>query len=187
MEITRRAAALALASGLVGIVRGQESETISKRRPVTEAESGDQPVIRVDVNLVNLFCTVRRHNGKLVPNLTQDDFRVFEDGQEQNVTAFSRETDLPVKLGMLVDISGSQRNLIGTERDAASAFFSNVMRRQDEAFLLAFGHDTDLVQDFTSSVPKLQAALDTLQGDMRAGGTGQPAYRLAACQERLAA
>jgi VWFA-related protein len=71
---------------------------------------------------------------------------------------------------MLVDISGSQRNLIGIERDAASAFFSNVMRKQDEAFLLAFGRDTDLVQDFTNSVPKLQAALGTLQDDAPGGG-----------------
>ncbi|HME08600.1 MAG TPA: VWA domain-containing protein [Bryobacteraceae bacterium] len=172
MEITRRAAAAVLASGFIGALRGQDSETIAKRRPAGASDSGvaDQPVIRVDVDLVNLFCTVRRHNGKLVANLTQDDFRVFEDGHEQNVTAFSRETDLPVKLGMLVDISGSQRNLIGTERDAASAFFSNVMRHQDEALLLAFGRDTDLVQDFTSSVPKLQSALSTLHGDMQGGG-----------------
>ncbi len=175
MEITRRAAAAVLASGFIGALRGQESETISKRRPASGSDSGtaDQPVIRVDVDLVNLFCTVRRHNGKLVANLTQDDFRVFEDGKEQNVTAFSRETDLPVKLGMLVDISGSQRNLIGTERDAASAFFSNVMRHQDEAFLLAFGRDTDLLQDFTNSVHKLQSALDALHGDMQGGGGGQ--------------
>ena len=109
MEITRRAAAAVLASGFIGALRGQDSETIAKRRPAAASDSGvaDQPVIRVDVDLVNLFCTVRRHNGKLVANLTQDDFRVFEDGHEQNVTAFSRETDLPVKLGMLVDISGS--------------------------------------------------------------------------------
>jgi VWFA-related protein len=174
MDISRRAAAMALASGLIRMVRAQESETVSKRRPASDNPAdGDQPVIRVDVDLVNLFCSVRRHNGKLVSNLTQDDFRVFEDGREQIVTAFSRETDLPVKLGMMVDISGSQRNLIGAERDAASAFFSNVMRKQDEAFLLSFGRDTDLLQDYTNSVPKLQAALNGLGGDMPAGG-GRP-------------
>jgi VWFA-related protein len=173
MDVTRRAAIAALTSGWISIARAQDSETVSKRRPAWE-DAGEQPVIRVDVNLVNLFCTVRKHKGDLVTNLTQDDFRVFEDGQEQTVTAFSRETDLPVMLGMLVDISGSQRNLIGTERDAASAFFSNVMRKQDEAFLITFGHDTDLLQDYTSSVPKLQSALNNLQGDVaRVAGTGQ--------------
>ena len=81
---------------------------------------------------------------------------VFEDGKQQTIAHFSRDQNLPLELGMLVDISASQANLIDTEKEAGSAFFRNVIRRKDEAFLLSFGHDTVLVQDFTNSVPKLK-------------------------------
>ncbi len=141
-------------------------------------EQDASPVIRVDVDLVNVVFSVRKaSNGELVPNLTKDDFLLFEDGKAQSIAHFSREVDLPFELGMLVDVSRSQTNLIDTEREAGSAFFSNVIRPHDEAFLLAFGKDTLLVQDFTSSVPKLRAGLDSLKVDAptemsRRGGYG---------------
>jgi VWFA-related protein len=135
-------------------------------------------VIRVNVDLVNFVFSVRNEkSGELVPNLTKDDFLVFEDGKPQEIANFSRENNLPFDLGMLIDVSKSQTNLIETERQAGASFFSSVIRPQDEAFLLAFGVDTTLVQDFTSSVPKLKAALDSIKvdpmpGSRRGGGGG---------------
>jgi len=124
------------------------------------------PVIRVDVDLVNILFTVhKKHGGELVPNLTKDDFTIFEDGKQQTIEHFSRDTDLPLTLGLLVDVSASQMNLIEIERDAASAFFGSVIRPKDEAFLITFGKDTELLQDYTSSPRLLRAALRQMRGD----------------------
>ncbi len=132
--MTRRDCALALAALLGGRV-------LNARQQDNTQNPGEQPpVIRVDVDLVNILYTVhQKHGGQLVPNLTKDDFTVFEDGKEQTISQFSRETDLPLTLGLLVDVSASQTNLIEIERQAASAFFSDVIRPKDEAFLISFG------------------------------------------------
>jgi VWFA-related protein len=158
--MTRRDCALALAA-LVGARSATARQQDNKQQPGEEP-----PVIRVDVDLVNILFTVRqKHGGQLVPNLNKEDFSIFEDGNEQTISRFSRETDLPLTLGLLVDVSASQTNLIEIERQAASAFFQNVIRPKDEAFLIAFGKDTELLQDYTSSARLLKAALRDLKGD----------------------
>jgi len=125
-----------------------------------------QPTIKVNVELVNVFCTVRaKHGGQLIPNLNKDDFKIFEEGQQQTISHFSRESDLPLTLGLLIDISASQERLVDIEREAASAFFSSVIRPKDEAFLISFGKSTDLLQDYTNSPRLLTAALRDLRGD----------------------
>jgi VWFA-related protein len=107
-----------------------------------------EPAIRVNVDLVNILFAVRsKHGGQLIPNLTKDDFKIYEDGKQQTIQRFSRDTDLPLTLGLLIDISASQERLIDIERQAASAFFSSVIRPKDEAFLISFGKSTDLLQD----------------------------------------
>jgi VWFA-related protein len=108
---------------------------------------------------------VRTKKGQLVPDLEKNDFEIYEDGKKQEISRFAKETDLPVTLGLLIDISGSQGRLIDIERDAASAFFSSVIRPKDEAFLISFGKSTDLLQDFTSSPRLLQAGLKDLRVD----------------------
>ena len=87
----------------------------------------DEP-IRVDVNLVSVLASVRSKNGALISNLTKDDFKIYEDGKEQQIKNFTRETDLPLTIGLLVDTSASQERLIDTEQRAASQFFSKVLR-----------------------------------------------------------
>jgi VWFA-related protein len=134
--------------------------------------SGSSNVIRVDVDLVNILFTVRKKKGgALVPNLSKDNFNLYEDGKEQTISRFTRESELPLTLGLLVDVSASQVNLIEIERHAASTFFGNVIRPKDEAFLIAFGKDTELLQDLTGSPRALKAALRELQGDS-SGGPG---------------
>src|SRR5581483_8286247 len=103
-----------------------------------QAAPNPQSTIRVNVDLVNILFTVKaKKGGQLIPNLEKSDFTVYEDGKVQTIQRFSRETDLPLTLGLLIDISASQERLIDIERQAASAFFSNVIRQKDEAFLIS--------------------------------------------------
>lgn len=119
--------------------------------------------IKVNVNLVNILCTVRNKSNGLVGNLEKRDFTIFEDGKQQEIKDFSRETDVPLTIGLLVDTSESQDRLIEVERRAASEFFSKVLRPKDQAFLIQFGATADLLQDDTSSARLLQRGLDQLR------------------------
>jgi VWFA-related protein len=129
------------------------------------APPDDQPVIRVDVDLVNILFSVRTKKGQLISNLTKEEFELYEDGKKQEIQRFSRETDIPLTLGLLIDISASQENLIDIERSAASSFFASVIRPKDEAFLISFGKSTDLLQDYTNSPRLLMAGLKDLHAD----------------------
>ncbi|MGD0617778.1 MAG: VWA domain-containing protein [Bryobacteraceae bacterium] len=124
-------------------------------------EQAEAP-IHVEVNVVNVFFTVRDKQGGLVGNLTKDDFTIFEDGKQQTVRYFTRETDLPFTMGLLIDVSPSQENLVDIEKDAASQFFGSVLRPKDMAFLISFGGDADLLQDYTNSPKLLRAGLNGL-------------------------
>jgi len=135
----------------------------AQEKPQKPAEEAPPPAIQVEVNLVNILATVHNKGGGLVGNLTKDDFSLSEDGQTQEIKYFTRETDLPLTIGLLVDVSSSQRNLIGIEREAAYQFFSQVLRKKDMAFLISFGEDAELLQDFTGSARLLQAGLQRLQ------------------------
>lgn len=121
------------------------------------------PSIKVDVDVVSLLCSVRDKKGALIADLTKDDFEVFEDGTKQEIRYFNRETDLPLTIGLLVDVSISQEGLISAERRAASQFFSQVLGKKDVAFLISFGSEAELLQDFTNSQKLLRAALDGLR------------------------
>jgi len=126
--------------------------------------------IKVEVEVVNILCSVRDRRGGLLGNLTRDDFLVSEEGRPQQIKYFTRQTDLPLTLGLLVDVSRSQERLIRIEREAAAQFFSSVLRPKDLAFLISFGSDAELMQDLTGSPRLLRAALDDLRVRSDAGG-----------------
>jgi len=138
----------------------------------------------VEVKVVNVLTTVRDKHGKLINNLSQDDFVLDEDGRQQSIKYFSRETDLPLTLGLLVDTSLSQRRVLEQERSASGSFVDKVLREdKDKAFLIHFDHEVELLQDLTSSREKLQAGLRLLQmsasdqdrsGGYPGGGGGYP-------------
>ena len=132
-----------------------------------------EQVIKVDVDLVNILFNVKTKKGALIPNLEKGDFKLREDGKEQSIKSFSRETDLPLTLGLLIDISASQERLIDIEREAASQFFSSVIRPKDQAFLISFGKETELLQDFTNSPRQLISGLKDLRGDGQAPTIGR--------------
>src|SRR6266542_4066751 len=128
------------------------------------------PSIKVDVDVVNVLCSVRNKAGGLVGNLSKDDFTLLEDGKPQTIKYFARETDIPLTIGLLIDISGSQARLIEDERRAAYEFFSQVLRKKDMAFLISFGPECELLQDFTNSPRLLQSALEGLHVSSAVGG-----------------
>ena len=127
-----------------------------------------------DVKVVNVLVTVRDKQGKIVRNLTKDDFTVTEDGRTQSIKYFAQQSDLPLTLGLLVDTSMSQRRLIDTERDASYTFFEQVLREEkDMAFVIHFDREVELLQDLTMSRKQLQKALDLLKTPNNGGGGRQ--------------
>jgi VWFA-related protein len=116
----------------------------------------------VDVDVVNVLCTVHDKRGALVTDLGKEDFEIREDGRKQDIRYFTRETDLPLTVAMLVDVSGSVRSVLADEREAAGAFFDTVLRPTDRALLLGFSSTLVLWQDFTSSSQRLRNALAQL-------------------------
>ncbi len=141
-------------------------------KPPQQPIDADLPTIKVDVNLVNVLFSVRDKKGTLIPGLTKDDVHVLEDGKEQQIHVFTKESDLPLTIGLLVDVSRSQENLIEIERRAALQFFRQVLRHKDLAFLISFGSEAELVQDYTNSTKLLDAGLNQLRVDAPVGGFG---------------
>lgn len=134
-----------------------------QQKPRQPAENQEEPTFKLDVDLVNILFSVRNKQGRLIPDLSRDDFTVTEEGKSEPIKYFARETNLPLTLGLLVDVSRSQENLIGEEKRAAADFFAKVLKDKDEAFLISFGTDSELLQDFTNSPKLLRAGLDQLQ------------------------
>ncbi len=132
----------------------------------------DAPTIKVDVDLVNILFNVRSKHGGLVGSLEKGDFTLFEDSKQQDIEYFTREADLPLTIGLLIDVSRSQENLIGIEQNAASQFFGSVIRPKDLAFLISFGSDAELLQDYTNSPKLLKAGLEGLKVNASSGGGG---------------
>jgi VWFA-related protein len=143
----------------------------------TTQDEQDQPLetLRVNVNVVSLYFNVKDKHGRLIPELTKDDFNIFEDGKPQTVKYFSKETDQPLTLGMLIDTSGSQQMVLGIEQSVGAQFLEQVLRPKDMAFLMNFDVNVELVQDFTNSGQQLRKALNEVKINRGGGGaTGIP-------------
>jgi len=126
--------------------------------------------IRVQVNQVNIFATVRDKHKAIVTNLKQDDFEVYEDGQPQEISYFSADTNLPLTIGLLIDTSGSETYMLSAEKDAGSRFLSRVMRKGDLAMVMSFDLDVDLLADFTEDRSVLNRAIN--RAEINTGGGG---------------
>jgi VWFA-related protein len=145
--------------------------------PASEPNQDDQqPVatLKVQVNLVSLYFTVHDKHGALIPHLTKDDFTVLEDKAPQKIKNFTAETDQPLTLGILLDTSGSQQNVLPLEQQAGAAFLSRVLRSKDEAFLISFDVNIDLLADYTNNAHTLAHAMDQAQINTGVGGGGMP-------------
>ncbi|HEY2545636.1 MAG TPA: VWA domain-containing protein, partial [Candidatus Acidoferrum sp.] len=142
-------------------------------QPELKRPQETQPKIAVEVKTVSVLATVRDKKGKIISNLTKDDFQLDEDGRPQTINYFAHESDLPLRLGLLVDTSLSQRRVLDQERSASYSFLDHLLRpAKDLAFVIHFDHEVELLQEFTPERPKLQAALQALQTPQFSGGGG---------------
>src|SRR5215467_8144453 len=126
-------------------------------------QTGDQnpsETLKVNVNVVQLFFNVKDKHGALIPNLGKDDFAIAEDGKPQAIKYFTAETNLPLTIGIMIDSSGSQRNVIDMEKEVGGAFLRQILSDKDEAFVISFDITVDLLQDFTRDTKRLQGALN---------------------------
>ncbi len=150
--------------------------------PVSTAPAqatGETPAatFKVNVNLVDVFFTVRDKDGRPVPHLTREDCTVSEDQAPQKLKSFAAETDQPLTLGILLDTSGSQYRVLAKEQEAGSWFLAQVLKPKDEAFLLSFDVNVDLLQDITGDLHLLtggmnKAEINTAGGNGAAGTPG---------------
>ncbi len=126
------------------------------------AVSAQKPDIRVDVGAVNVTCEVTDRHGAPVKNLTAADFELRDNGRLQAVDHLWQEDDLPLTIGLIVDISGSQSAFIQSHRDAVTQFLRQVMRPQDRTFIVTVGPEAKLLADVTSSVDDLRKRIELI-------------------------
>ena len=168
---------LLLVPSLRAPLRAQDG-VVNTPPPATDAPQDDQApeksdtVIKSRSNLVQLFFNVKDKHGALIPGLLKDDFQVLEDGKPQTIKFFSAESNQPLTLGILVDTSGSQENVLGMEKEAGALFLNRILRDTDQAFLINFDINVELGQDFTNSKKLLKAALDKTKINTGAGSCG---------------
>ena len=141
---------------------GQQPVAPSQKPGGQQSDDSQEPTetLKVNVNVVQLFFNVKDKHGALIPNLTKADFEVNEDGKPQTIKYFTAETNLPLTLGIMIDASGSQRNVIDMEKEVGGAFLHQILTDKDEAFVISFDITVDLLQDFTRDLHRLQAALN---------------------------
>ena len=142
----------------------------------------EQTTLRIDVNLVNVLCTVQTKQGQFVTDLNRQDFRIEEDGAHQSITHFAKEVALPLTLGILIDTSPSVQDILTLEQQAAIVFLRTVLKKNDLAMIINFDRSVSLLQDFTNSMSMLEKAVYWLA---IGGGTSLHDAVFLACDEKL--
>ena len=165
---------LTLPLGSISYAQTSDGADAPPPRSSDTQDSKDQneptETLKVSVNVVQLFFNVKDKRGALIPNLTKNDFQVFEDGKPQTIKYFTPESNLPLTLGILIDSSGSQVNVLDMEKQVGGAFLSQIITDKDLAFVIDFNVNADLLQDFTSSVHLLKVALNSARINTGGGG-----------------
>jgi Ca-activated chloride channel homolog len=172
------------AASTIAVAGSVSTVAIASRSEVED--NADQPILTITkrVDEVNvLFIATDRH-GKFVRNLNQNDFSILDDHKPvETILNFRRETDLPIELGLLMDVSGSVQGRFGFEKEAATGFLRHVIRPgYDRAFVVGFNKDSHITQDFTDKVPLLAAGVQRLSNG---GGTAIYDAIYKACKEKL--
>jgi Ca-activated chloride channel homolog len=152
-------------------------------KPAPAPPPDDTSRIVLEVNRVNLLFTVTDKKGRFITDLTKGDFEVFENKKQQNIMQFTAESDLPLRLAILVDTSNSIRDRFRFQQEAASEFIRVALRpEQDKAMIVSFDSSTELVADLTGNLQQLEKAIQ----DLRPGG-GTSLYDAVffACRDKL--
>ncbi|HTP86976.1 MAG TPA: VWA domain-containing protein [Bryobacteraceae bacterium] len=157
---------------------------LGAQEPAPKPEPADDASrIILDVNRVNLLFTVTDKKGRFITDLTKNDFEVFENKKEQSIIQFTAESDLPLRLAILMDTSNSIRDRFHFQQEAASDFIRLALRPElDKAMVVSFDSSTELVADLTSDTQQLQKAIDDLRPG---GGTALYDAIFFACRDKL--
>ncbi|MGC2060651.1 MAG: VWA domain-containing protein, partial [Candidatus Sulfotelmatobacter sp.] len=175
--LPRLASALVFFLAVSGAVVAQSSNsTPSNSSDAQQSPEKSDETLKVNVNVVGVFFNVKDKHGMLIPNQTKDDFQLFEDGKPQTIKYFAADSNLPLTLGILIDSSGSQVRVLDMEKEVGGAFLRQILTDKDEAFVIDFNVESELVQDYTRDVHRLQAALNKvkIQSGVVSGGSGIP-------------
>jgi VWFA-related protein len=164
------ALAVVVAAGLVLGSSLHASSARPSQAPAPTQDAAQGPVIRSQVNLVNIFATVRDHSKRIVTDLKQQDFKIQEDGQDQQIAFFSREVTLPITLALLLDTSGSEQFMLGAIQQMGGSFLGRVLRKGDEALVMSFDTDVDLLSDWTDDRGILDRAIRKTRINAPMGG-----------------
>jgi VWFA-related protein len=155
-----------------------QSQTASQPQAPAPSQDQEKPKVTLQVKTVSVLASVRDKKGKIVSNLTQGDFSIDEDGRPQSINYFAKESDAPLRLGLLIDTSLSQRNVLDQERDASYTFLDKLLRvDKDLAFIIKFDREVELLRDFTADRNKLQVALHDVQSPSMGQGGGNRGNR----------
>ena len=168
---------LGLSLGIAAQAQNNSAQDQSKpqsgdQQQAQPQSNNDEPLqtFKAEVNVVNLFFNVKDKHGMLIPNLTKDDFQVFEDGKQQTIKYFSAESNQPLTLGIMIDTSASQTRVLEIEQESCAEFLHSVLHDKDLAFVINFDVDVDLDQDFTNNVRDLTRSLNKMQINAGMGG-----------------
>ena len=173
-------------------IRAQQAPASSKQQPAPPSPppppgqqanpQAGQTFVK-EVNLVDVLFTVLNRRNKLVADLEESDFKVFDEGKPQEIRYFSKQTDLPLRIGMLLDTSNSIRERIKFEQDASVSFLFSVLRHnKDQAFVMTFDDEPQILQSFTSDAGALR---DQIMGTRAGGGTAIYDAVYQACSTQL--
>ncbi|HEX4577054.1 MAG TPA: VWA domain-containing protein [Edaphobacter sp.] len=166
------AAVVIFALGLPAL-HAQEAPSPGGPPPASKAEAqpvdiGNVETLKVNVNLVNVYFSVRDKNG-YITNLHKDDCSIYEDKAPQKTKNFTQEKNLPLTIGILLDTSGSQMNVLPMEQMSGAEFLKDVLTPKDEAFLISFDINVNLLADYTNSPREIKRAIDSAQINTGAG------------------
>jgi VWFA-related protein len=163
----------AVCFSLAPALRAQEAPSPGGPPPASDAaeqpvDIGDTQTLKVNVNLVNVYFSVRDKNG-FITSLHKDDCSIYEDKGLQKTKNFTQEKNLPLTIGILLDTSGSQMNVLPLEQQSGAEFLKDVLTPKDEAFLISFDINVNLLSDYTNSPREIKRSIDQAQINTGAG------------------
>lgn len=165
------------------LLPGQSKEQAKSNPTSAPSASGDNTRITLDVSRVNMLFTVSDKRGRFVTDLTKDDFEVFESKKPQTIIEFAAESDLPLRLAILIDTSNSIRDRFHFQQEAATAFIDSTVRPQhDKAMIVSFDTSAELVSDLTDDIGELEKGIENLRPG---GGTSLYDAIFFACRDKL--
>jgi VWFA-related protein len=162
-----------------GLLHAQDAPSPGAPPPPSKAKAPDEPLgdptqtLKVNVNLVNVYFSVRDKNG-FVTGLGKNDCQLAEDGKPQTLKNLTAEKNLPLTIGILLDTSGSQQYVLPLEQDSGARFLKEVLTPKDEAFLISFDVNVDLLADFTNSPRELERAMRKASINTASSSAGIP-------------